>query len=60
MAVPRDMLFVKLVKVEDHWLWRNGMIGNKQELGLDCFNRLTVGKAKGKMENIAGSGEHIA
>jgi hypothetical protein len=35
------------------------MTGNKLELGLGCFGRLVVEKAKGKMESIGGE-DHIA
>jgi hypothetical protein len=54
------MLFVKLTKVVDGWLWRSGMIGNRSEIGLDYFGRLMVRNAKYKIENIAGGGEPIA
>jgi hypothetical protein len=36
------------------------MIGNRLELGLDCFGRLAVKKAKGRMDSIVGGGEPIA
>jgi hypothetical protein len=35
VALPEDMLFVELAKVENDWLWHSDMIGNKPELGLD-------------------------
>jgi hypothetical protein len=53
------MLFVELAKVMDDWLWRNGMISNCSGLGPDCFDRLVVENAKGKMESIASNGESI-
>jgi hypothetical protein len=40
VALPDDMSFVEMVNVEDGWLWHNGMIGNKPELGFDYFGRL--------------------
>jgi hypothetical protein len=51
---------VELAKVVDGWLWRSGMIGNKPEHGLGCFDRLVVGNVKGKMVSVAGGGEPIA
>jgi hypothetical protein len=50
VVLPKGMLFVKLEKVEDDWLWHNGSIGNKRELRFDYFGKLVVGKAKGRME----------
>jgi hypothetical protein len=50
----------KLAEIEDGWLWCSDMIGNKPELELGYFGRLIVERAKGKMENIASSGELIA
>jgi hypothetical protein len=37
VALPLDMLFVKLAKVEIGLLWHIGMIGNKSKLELDLF-----------------------
>jgi hypothetical protein len=50
------MLFGELAEVVGGWLWRNDMIGNKLELGLGCFGRLAVEKAKGRVESIGGWG----
>jgi hypothetical protein len=36
------MLFAKLTKVEDDWLWHNGRIGSMPEVGFGCFRRLVV------------------
>jgi hypothetical protein len=36
------------------------MADNKPELGLCCFGRLDVKKAKGRMGSIVGVGEPIA
>jgi hypothetical protein len=58
VSLSEDILFVKLMKVVDGWLWRSDIIGNR--LGLGCFGKLVVGNVKGKMENIAGGGEPIA
>jgi hypothetical protein len=62
VSLPEDILFVKLMKVVDGWLWRSDIIGNMLGLGLGlgCFGKLVVGNVKGKMENIAGGGEPIA
>jgi hypothetical protein len=51
---------VELVKVEDDWLWCSDMIGNKLELGLGYFCRLTVERVNGKIESIGGGGGPIA
>jgi hypothetical protein len=42
-------------------LWRKDTTGNRSELGLDCFGRFAVEKAKGRMESIVdgGGGEPI-
>jgi hypothetical protein len=53
------MLFAKLTKVEDDWLWHNGRIGSMPEVGFGGFRRLVV-EAKDRMENIAGDAESIA
>jgi hypothetical protein len=50
MVLVEDMLFVELTNDEDGWLWRNGRIGNRLELGFDCFGKL-VERAKGRMGN---------
>jgi hypothetical protein len=60
VSLPEDILFVKLMKVVDGWLWRSDITGNRLGLGLGCFGKLVVGNVKGKMENIAGGGEPIA
>jgi hypothetical protein len=57
VALPEGMLFVKLVKVEDDWLWCSDMTDNKPELELGCFGRLAAEKVKGKMESISGGEE---
>jgi hypothetical protein len=54
------MLFVKLAKVEDDWLWRSGMIGNMPEAGFGYFGRLGLENAEGRMGNIVGDAEPIA
>jgi hypothetical protein len=51
VILVEGMLFVELVKAEGGWLWRIGRIGNKSELGLVCFAKLVVERAKGRMEN---------
>jgi hypothetical protein len=53
------MLFVELAKVVGDWLWYSSMISNRLGLELDCFDRLVVENAKGKMESIADDGESI-
>jgi hypothetical protein len=60
VALPEDTLFLELARVVDDWLWCSGMIGNRLGFGLDCFGRLMVGNAMGKMDNIFGGGESIA
>jgi hypothetical protein len=50
------MLFAKLAKVEDNWLWHNGWIGSMPEVS---FGKLVV-KAMDRMENIASDVEPIA
>jgi hypothetical protein len=59
-TVEGDMLFVKLAKVGDDWLWHNDTIGNKPEVGLGCFGRIVVEKVKGKMESNGASEEPTA
>jgi hypothetical protein len=54
------MLFVELAKVMDDLLWRSGRIGNMAEVGLSCFGKLVVERAKDRMKNIAGSERPIA
>jgi hypothetical protein len=60
VALLEGILFVELVKVEDDWLWCSDMIGNKLELGLGYFCRLTVERVNGKIESIGGGGGPIA
>jgi hypothetical protein len=36
------------------------MVDNRTELGLDCFGRFAMEKAKGMMGSIVGVGEPIA
>jgi hypothetical protein len=43
------------VKVVDDWLWCSGRIGKMLEVGLRCFGKLVVERAKDRMENIIGS-----
>jgi hypothetical protein len=59
VVLVEGMLFAKLTKVEDDWLWHNGRIGSMPEVGFGCFRRLVV-EAKDRMENIAGDAESIA
>jgi hypothetical protein len=59
VALLESMLVVELAKFEDDWLWCNGRIGNRSELGFDCFG-MFVERAKGRMESIGGGGEPIA
>jgi hypothetical protein len=56
VVLQEGMLFGELAEVVGGWLWRNDMIGNKLELGLGCFGRLAVEKAKGRVESIGGWG----
>jgi hypothetical protein len=51
---------VELAKVMDDLLWRSGRIGNMAEVGLSCFGKLVVERAKDRMKNIAGSERPIA
>jgi hypothetical protein len=57
--VTEGMLSVELVKVEDGWLWRSGITGSMLEVGFDCYDRIVVENAKGRMGNIAGGEELI-
>jgi hypothetical protein len=54
------MLSVELAKVENGWLWHNGMTGSVPGVGFDFYDRLVAENAKGRMGNIAGGGEHTA
>jgi hypothetical protein len=51
---------VELVKVDDGWWWRSGMLGNMLEVGFGYFGRLGLNNADGRMENIADGVEPIA
>jgi hypothetical protein len=50
--LAEGMLFAELVKDVGVWLWCNGKIGNKPELGFDCFGELEAEKVRGVMESI--------
>jgi hypothetical protein len=52
VGLARGKLFVELVNNVVGWLWHNGKIGNKQELGFDCFGGLVAEKARGMTESI--------
>jgi hypothetical protein len=54
------MLFVKLAKVVDDWLWRSGGIDSMPEVGHGYFARLVLERAKDRIENIVGSEGAIA
>jgi hypothetical protein len=60
VALPMGTLFMELSKVEDSWLWRSDMTGNKPEVGIGYFGRRVMEKAKGKMQSIDGGGDPIA
>jgi hypothetical protein len=55
-----DRLFVELMKFEDGWWWRSGMIDNMPEVVFSYFGRLGLDNGEGRMENIASSAEPIA
>jgi hypothetical protein len=54
------MLFVELAKVMYDWLWHGSRIDNMLEVGFGYFGKLVVERAKGRMENIAGTEGSIA
>jgi hypothetical protein len=56
VTLQESMLFGELAEAEDDWLWRNDMTDNRPELGLGCFGRLVVERAKDRMESIGGGG----
>jgi hypothetical protein len=60
VVLPEGTLFGELVEIARDWLWCNDMTGFRQELGLGCFGRLAMERAKGRMESIGGEGELIA
>jgi hypothetical protein len=60
LGPTRGKLFVELEKDVGGWLWRNGKIGNKSELGFDCFGGLVAEKVRGMMESIDDGAEPIA
>jgi hypothetical protein len=60
MELMEGMLFVKLTKVEDDWLWHNGRIDSMSEVGFVYFGKIVVERVKDRMENIAGGEGPIA
>jgi hypothetical protein len=40
------MLVVELVKLKDNWLFYSDVIGNKPQVGLDCFDRIVAEKER--------------
>jgi hypothetical protein len=51
---------VELAKAGDGWWWRNGMTGNRPELGRDSFGMSMEGIVRGRMGSIAGGVESSA
>jgi hypothetical protein len=58
--LARGMLFVELANAVDGWSWSNDKIGNKLELGFNCFGGLVVEKARGMLESIDDEAGPIA
>jgi hypothetical protein len=51
MVLAEGILFVKLMKVDDDWLWHSGRTGSKPELEFGYFGKLAMESAEGMMEN---------
>jgi hypothetical protein len=60
VGLARGKLFVELMKDVGGWLWHNGKIGNKPELGFDYFGGLVAKKTRGMMESIDDGAGPIA